>query len=128
MTLEAWRATNLDDPHISLESDGITVRLRATWSATRWWQRQWPMRLLLDAPSRSWALVPGAVVVVDGAGHLIACDDRTGELLIAADLPFDFDPAQVTREANGLNIGRPGGVVHLPFPPASEAKKTRPNP
>ena len=120
VTLEAWRATSVGTPTITLASDGITVRLRGTWSATRWWQRQWPMRLLLDAPSRSWALVPGAVVVVDGAGHLVACDDRTGELLIAADLPFDFDPAQVTRAAHGLNIGRQGGVVHLPFSPTSE--------
>ena len=128
VTLEAWHATSVGTPTVTLASDGITVRLRCMWSATRWWQRQWPMRLLLDAPSRSWALVPGAVVVVDGAGHLIACDDRTGELLIAADLPFDFDPAQVTRAADGLNIGRPGGVVHLPFAPASEIEKTRPNP
>ena len=115
VTLEAWRAAALGDPHITLQSDGITVRLRASWSATRWWQRQWPMRLLLDAPSRSWALVPGAVVVVDGAGRLMACDDRTGALLIAADLPFDFDPAQVTREVDGLRIERPGGqTVRIP--------------
>ncbi len=101
-TLAAWKARIADSPEpaVQLASDGITVTVTARWSAERWWQRQWPMRPLLDAPGRSWALVPGAVAVVDGASHLLLADAPTGMRIVELDLPVDVEPTLVARRGD----------------------------
>lgn len=102
MTLAAWKSREADgrEPAVQLASDGIAVTVTARWSSERWWRRRWPMRPLLDAPGRSWALVPGALAVVDGASHLLLVDDRTGIRIVEADLPVDIEPTQVARHGD----------------------------
>lgn len=99
MTLAAWKARADDgpEPTVQLASDGITVTVTVRWSAERWWQRQWPMRPLLDAPGRSWALVPGALAIVDGASRLLLADAATGVRIVELDLPVDVEPTLVAR-------------------------------
>ena len=141
MTLAAWRARsggpadNAGEPEIRLRSDATTIRLSARWPSTpgtpgapeRWWERTWPVYPLLDAPSRSWAAVPGAVVAVDGAVHLVIADDRTGELVVAGEMPNDIEPTLVVRlgahaaaalvdEGRSILYITPGNVRRLPCP------------
>ena len=98
-TLAAWTfRSDRHAPDISLHSDAYQVRVRGTWpDATRWWERTWPTRPLLDAPSRTWALTDGAVVIADGADHLLLLDQATGNLILSAEVPSDLDPATVVR-------------------------------
>lgn len=104
VTLAAWQQrADGQPPTVTLRADPTTVRLRAQWSAEqgsagRWWERHWPTRPLLDAPSRTWSLIPGnGLAVADGAGHLLVVDAGTGQRIAEADVPTDVDPAAVVR-------------------------------
>jgi hypothetical protein len=98
-TLRAWALRDdAQAPQISLNSDARQVRVRATWpDGLRWWQRRWPTRPLSAAPSRSWAVQQGLLVIADGAEHLVVVSATTGELLVDAEVPADLDPALVVR-------------------------------
>ena len=98
MTLMAWKLRGDQQvPHVTLEADPLTVRLRAQWSPERWWERSWPTRPLLDAPSRTWARNGDALAIADGAGHLLVVDTATGQRVVEADVPTDVDPSLVIR-------------------------------
>ncbi len=98
-TLRAWAMRDDDQaPQISFSSNTRQVQVRATWpDIERWWQRSWPTRPLLDAPSRSWALTEHMLVIADGADHLLVLAAATGAVLVDAEVPSDLDPAQVVR-------------------------------
>ncbi len=105
-TLAAWRApADGAAPQITITSDAVRVLVRASWSADRWWERCWPTRPLLDAPSRSWAAVDGAVIIADGTDQLLVLDQRTGDLLVGGDVTGDIEPAAVIR------VGLTGAAV-----------------
>ncbi len=96
-TLAAWRSSDDRPPEVTTASDGATITLRAAWSTERWWERRWPTRPALDAPGRSSAVTADAVVVLDGATHLLVADRRTGRRIVEADVPAEVDPSQVAR-------------------------------
>lgn len=104
-TLAAWASSDRNDAQITVTSDATRVLVRAQWTEHRWWERSWPTRPLLDAPSRAWALTSDAtgvtLVIVDGSEHLLLLDARTGDRQLEADVPVDLDPAAVIRCGHG---------------------------
>ncbi len=103
-TLTAWRQrADGKPPTVALHADATTVTLRAQWptgvteETGRWWERTWPTRPLLDAPSRTWSLNGDSLAVADGAGHILVVETSTGQRIVEADVPTDVDPADVVR-------------------------------
>ena len=114
VSLTAWRAQDALLPTIMISADATSVTVRAAWAdPARWWERTWSTRPLLDAPARSWALIPGAVAIADGADHLLVADVRTGAAICEHTLPAAVDPAAVVRTDHGAAALAEGGRVLL---------------
>ncbi len=114
VSLAAWRALDGVPPTITIAADATTVTVHAAWAdPARWWERTWSTRPLLDAPARSWALIPGAVVIADGADHLLVAEAQTGAVICEHSIPSAVDPAEVVRTAQGAAALAEGGRVLL---------------